>query len=169
MEIIGQRQPRNQPHYYKHWGCEPHGRAVVLGSLTLLHSTQAPLPNKVSCIVITVSPQTIPSECYTRAHSQALEGVLLPVTISSTFVTTPLHRNWKKKRKIHPPREFSHFWLGWGQKGVIPKKEEKYGLIQHYGPSNRAQGWGGRGLTAVGIVCQLIMGSGPNNSNSYVN
>ena len=52
---------------------------------------------------------------------------------------------------------------------MIPKKEEKYGLIQHYGASNRAQGRVGRGLMAVGIVCQLIMGSGPNNSNSYVN
>ena len=29
------------------WACKPHGRAVLLGSLTLVLSTQAPLPNKV--------------------------------------------------------------------------------------------------------------------------
>ena len=29
----------------------PHGRAVLLGSLTLLLSTQAPFPNKISCFV----------------------------------------------------------------------------------------------------------------------
>ena len=51
---------------------------------------------------------------------------------------------------------------------MIPKKEN-YGLIQHSGASNRARGMAGRGLMAVCIVCQLIMGSGPNNSNSYVN
>ena len=31
--------------------CEPHGRAVLLGSLTFLLSAQAPFPNKVSCFV----------------------------------------------------------------------------------------------------------------------
>ena len=33
--------------------CEPHGRAVLLGSLTLLLFSWAPLPNKVSCFVST--------------------------------------------------------------------------------------------------------------------
>ena len=32
---------------------EPRGRAVLLGSLTLLLSTQAPSPNKISCFVST--------------------------------------------------------------------------------------------------------------------
>ena len=33
--------------------CEPRGRAVLLGSLTLLLSTRAPFPNKMSCFVST--------------------------------------------------------------------------------------------------------------------
>ena len=33
--------------------CKPHGRAVLLGSLTLLLSTWAPFPNKISCFVST--------------------------------------------------------------------------------------------------------------------
>ena len=32
-------------------GTKPGGRAVLLSSLTLLLSTQAPLPNKISCFV----------------------------------------------------------------------------------------------------------------------
>jgi len=52
-KITNQRQPRYQPHYHKTWDCEPHGRAVFLGSLTLLLSTQAPLSNKVFCFVST--------------------------------------------------------------------------------------------------------------------
>ena len=31
--------------------CEPRGRAVLLGSLTLLLSTRVPFPNKISCFV----------------------------------------------------------------------------------------------------------------------
>ena len=33
--------------------CEPRGRAVLLGSLTLLLSTRVPFPNKISCFVST--------------------------------------------------------------------------------------------------------------------
>ena len=33
--------------------CEPRGRAVLLGSLTLLLSTQVPFPSKISCFVNT--------------------------------------------------------------------------------------------------------------------
>ena len=33
--------------------CEPRGRAVLLGSLTLLLSARVPLPNKISCFVST--------------------------------------------------------------------------------------------------------------------
>ena len=51
-KVIGQRQlETNKHHYHKTWDCEPHGRAVLLGSLTLLLSTRVPLPNKVSCFV----------------------------------------------------------------------------------------------------------------------
>ena len=42
--------------YHKHWDWEPRGRAVLPGSLTLLLSAQAPLPNEASGFV---SPQTI--------------------------------------------------------------------------------------------------------------
>ena len=38
-------------------GCEPHSRAVLLGSLTLLLSAQVPLSNNIFCFVgICVSP-----------------------------------------------------------------------------------------------------------------
>ena len=39
------------PHHHKTWDYKPHGRAVLLGSLTLLLSIQAPFPNKISCFV----------------------------------------------------------------------------------------------------------------------
>ena len=37
----------------------PHGRAVLLGSLILLLSTQVPFPNKISCFVSTCDSLTI--------------------------------------------------------------------------------------------------------------
>ena len=40
------------PHHHKTRDCKPHCR-VLLGSLTLLLSTQAPFPNKISCFVST--------------------------------------------------------------------------------------------------------------------
>ena len=40
-------------HELKTYDCKPHGRAGLLGSLTLLLSTWAPLSNKVSCFVST--------------------------------------------------------------------------------------------------------------------
>ena len=46
--------------HHKTWDCEPRGRAVLLGSLTLLLSTQAPLPNTKSlALSACVSPWTI--------------------------------------------------------------------------------------------------------------
>ena len=51
--------PETKPHSHKARNCEPRGRAVLLGSLNLLFSTQEPLPNKVSCFVSTHSPRTI--------------------------------------------------------------------------------------------------------------
>ena len=42
VRMISQTQTRNSPHYHKAWDCEPHGRAVLLSSLTLLLSTPAP-------------------------------------------------------------------------------------------------------------------------------
>ena len=48
---LSQRQPGGSPHYNKTWDCQSCGRAVLLGSLTLLLSTRAPLPNKASCFV----------------------------------------------------------------------------------------------------------------------
>ena len=41
------------PKYCKTQNCQPHGRAVLLGSLTSLLSAQAPCPNKFSCFVST--------------------------------------------------------------------------------------------------------------------
>ena len=53
VRMMGQRQSGNWPHYHKTWDCEPHGRAVLLVSLTLLLSAPVPLPSKVSCFVST--------------------------------------------------------------------------------------------------------------------
>lgn len=47
--------------------------AVVLGSPLL--SAWTPLPNKISCFVLYVSPQTLHFQVLDRAHSWALEGV----------------------------------------------------------------------------------------------
>ena len=38
-------------HHHKIWDCEPCGRTVLLGSLTLLLSARVPLPSKGSCFV----------------------------------------------------------------------------------------------------------------------
>src|SRR5574337_1295795 len=51
--MIGQRPPGNESHHHKTRDCEPPGRAVLLGSLTLLLSTRVPFPNKISCFVST--------------------------------------------------------------------------------------------------------------------
>ena len=53
VRMIGQRQPGNSSHHHKTRRCAPRGRAVLLGSLTLLLSTQASLPNQVSCFFST--------------------------------------------------------------------------------------------------------------------
>ena len=45
-QMTGQRQPRNSPHHHKTWDRKPQDRGV----LPLL-STQAPLPNKASCVI----------------------------------------------------------------------------------------------------------------------
>ena len=49
--MIGQRQPGNESHHHKTQDCKSHGRAVLLGSLTLLLFPRAPLPIKVSGFV----------------------------------------------------------------------------------------------------------------------
>ena len=49
--MIGQRPPN--PHHHKTRHCESRSRAVLLGSLTLLLSTQVPIPNKISRFVRT--------------------------------------------------------------------------------------------------------------------
>ena len=46
VRTMGQRQHRNESHHHKIQDCEPRGRAVLLGSLTLLLATWVPLPNK---------------------------------------------------------------------------------------------------------------------------
>ena len=73
VRMIGQRQPGNEPHHHKTRGCEPRGRAALLGSLTLLLSARAPLPSKVSCFV---------SICVSLDNSflSVRQGVPLPAT-----------------------------------------------------------------------------------------
>ena len=57
--MIGYRQPRNQSHHHKTRDCKPCDRAVLLGSLTLLLSTQVPFPIKSLALSAHVSPWTI--------------------------------------------------------------------------------------------------------------
>ena len=45
--------PSTSQNHQKTRHCEPRGRAVLLGSLTLLLSTRVPFPNKISCFVST--------------------------------------------------------------------------------------------------------------------
>ena len=52
------RLARSQPHSPNPWGCEPHGRAVLLGSLTLRLSTWAPFPIKSFALSACVSSWT---------------------------------------------------------------------------------------------------------------
>ena len=52
-EWLAKDNPQTNPITIKTQGYEPCGRAVLLGSLTLLLSTWVPLPNKVSCFVST--------------------------------------------------------------------------------------------------------------------
>ena len=52
------RQPGINPITVKPWNCEPRGRAVLLGSLTLLLSAQMQLPNKIS-LSAHVSPRIV--------------------------------------------------------------------------------------------------------------
>ena len=80
VTMIVQRQPGNLFHNHKTWDCEQHDRPVLLGSLTLLLSSLAPLPNKVSYIVRTCvsSDSSFPS---VKWDSWALEEVL-PTTKS---------------------------------------------------------------------------------------
>ena len=40
-----------QSHHHETGDCEPHGRAVLLGSFTLLLSGWEPFPSKISCFV----------------------------------------------------------------------------------------------------------------------
>ena len=56
MELISLHQPEEFGKGLKETPpvhCEPHGRAVLLGFLTLLLSTRGPFPNKISCFVST--------------------------------------------------------------------------------------------------------------------
>ena len=49
--MTGQRQPENSSYYDKTQDCEPSGRAVLLGSLSLLLSARVPSSSKVSYFV----------------------------------------------------------------------------------------------------------------------
>ena len=56
MELISLHQPEEFGKGLKETPpvhCEPRGRAVLLGFLTLLSSTRVPFPSKVSCFVST--------------------------------------------------------------------------------------------------------------------
>ena len=56
MELISLRQPEEFGKGLKETPpvpCEPRGRAVLLGFLTLLPSTRVPFPNRISCFVST--------------------------------------------------------------------------------------------------------------------
>ena len=81
-----QRQPRNECHHPKSQDCEPRGRAVLLGSLTLLLFSQAPLPRKVSCCFSRCVPSD--NSFLSVRHEPTLrpwKGVLLPVIPLSQF------------------------------------------------------------------------------------
>ena len=47
------RRPGNESHDHKTWVCEPRGRTVLRGRLTLLLSARLLLPSKIFCFVST--------------------------------------------------------------------------------------------------------------------
>ena len=59
IKMTGQRQRGKWPHSYKTWDCKPHGRAVLLGSLTCCSLPQCPFPVKSLALSAHVSPGTI--------------------------------------------------------------------------------------------------------------
>ena len=62
-EWLAKDNPETNTVTIKPWDCKPCGSAVLLGSLTLLLSTQVPFPNKISCFVSTCvsSDNSVPS------------------------------------------------------------------------------------------------------------
>ena len=88
VRTTGHRQLRNYSHLHKAQDCKLHGRAAVLGSLTLLQSTRVPFPNKISCLVslsACVSPRTTHFRVLDKSPPQALQRVPLPATWGSVW------------------------------------------------------------------------------------
>jgi hypothetical protein len=113
VRMTGQRKLRSLPHHHKTQDCKPRALAVLLGSLSLLLSTRAPLPNKVSCLAARVSPWTIhfrvldnspllgtgrgPSSCNTGVF---LEKPQSPCTRQGGLQTIRTERNISKSPNV---------------------------------------------------------------------
>ena len=59
VRMIGQRRPGDESHRHKTRDCEPRGRAVLLGSLTLALSARRPFPIRPLALPARVSPWTL--------------------------------------------------------------------------------------------------------------
>ena len=81
LEWLAKDHPETNLLTTKPWDCEPPGRAVLLGSLTLLLSTRVPFPIKSLALSAHVSPQTIHFRVLDKSPVSAPEGVPRPATV----------------------------------------------------------------------------------------
>ena len=83
--------PSTSQNHHKTRHCEPPGRAVFLGFLTLLLSTHVPFPNKISCVVSTCvsSDNSFPSVRQEPSFGPWKESLFLQqmVTLLGLFFT----------------------------------------------------------------------------------
>ena len=94
VRMIGQRQPRSESHHHNIRSWESCGRAVLLGSLTLLLSTWVTLPNKVSsfvssCVSLDNSFRSVREEPLLglgRSPPSCNTPALIPWPIQFTFI-----------------------------------------------------------------------------------
>ena len=95
-------------HHHKTQDCEPRGRAVLLGSLTLLLSARAPFPSKISCFVNTcVSLDNSFLSVRQEPSFGPWKGVPFPTTFSLLYFSinniSILESDLKKSEKIQLP------------------------------------------------------------------
>ena len=122
VRMISQGQPANQFHQRKTLDCESRGRAVLLGSLTILASAWALFPSKApyflsKCVSLDSSFPSVRRE----SPFWALEGVPLPGTflLLSPDLTTETQGHEVSKARII---KGGAFWPGPGDQNKWLKK-----------------------------------------------
>ena len=117
IRVIGQRPPGNKFHHHKTRHCEPHSKAVLLVSLTLLLSTWAPFPIKSLALSAHVSPRTIhfqaldkspvsgpgrsPPSCNKRTDAEAETPILWPPNVKNWLIgkDPDAGKDWRQEKR----------------------------------------------------------------------